>query len=112
MFITENLDEFISIGELANLTGITTHTLRVWEKRYGAPKSKRLPSGHRRYPKGDIPRLKAIAKALESGYRPSRVVRGSLEELQERLPTTMTSLSTGFWRRVPSNIASLPCRTR
>ena len=53
------LDNYISIGEMAHLTGISTHTLRVWEKRYGAPKTKRLPSGHRRYPKDDIPRIKA-----------------------------------------------------
>jgi methanogenic corrinoid protein MtbC1 len=75
------MENFISIGELARLTGITTHTLRVWEKRYGTPLSQRLPSGHRRYPKEDVPRLRAIAKALESGYRASKVVSGTLEEL-------------------------------
>lgn len=75
------MENLISIGELARLTGITTHTLRVWEKRYGSPHSQRLPSGHRRYPKEDIPRLRAIVKALESGYRASKVVSGTLEEL-------------------------------
>ena len=61
------MENFISIGELARLTGITTHTLRVWEKRYGSPSSQRLPSGHRRYPKEDVPRLRAVAKALGWG---------------------------------------------
>ena len=75
------MENFISIGELARLTGITTHTLRVWEKRYGSPSSQRLPSGHRRYPKEDVPRLRAVAKALGSGYRASKVVSGTLEEL-------------------------------
>ena len=75
------MENFISIGELARLTGITTHTLRVWEKRYGSPSSQRLPSGHRRYPKEDVPRLRAVAKALGSGYRASKVVPGTLEEL-------------------------------
>lgn len=78
----DKMDNLISIGELARLTGITTHTLRVWEKRYGTPRSHRLPSGHRRYPKEDVPRLRAIAKALEAGYRASKVVSGTLEELQ------------------------------
>jgi MerR family transcriptional regulator, light-induced transcriptional regulator len=78
---TSKMENLISIGELARLTGITTHTLRVWEKRYGTPHSQRLPSGHRRYPKEDVPRLRAIAKALESGYRISKVVSGTLEEL-------------------------------
>jgi MerR family transcriptional regulator, light-induced transcriptional regulator len=75
------MENLISIGELARLTGITTHTLRVWEKRYGSPHSQRLPSGHRRYAKEDVPRLRAIVKALESGYRASKVVSGTLEEL-------------------------------
>ena len=81
MIEPNRMENFISIGELARLTGITTHTLRVWEKRYGTPRSQRLPSGHRRYPKEDVPRLRAIAKALESGYRASKVVSGTLEEL-------------------------------
>ncbi len=79
---TIKLEGLISIGELSKLTGITTHTLRMWEKRYGAPKAQRLPSGHRRYPKRDVPRLRAIAKALDSGYRASKVVTGTLEQLQ------------------------------
>ena len=81
MIDVEKLEDVISIGELARLTGITTHTLRVWEKRYGTPKAHRLPSGHRRYPKEDVPRLRTIAKALDSGYRASKVVTGTLEQL-------------------------------
>lgn len=76
------IEDYLSIGELSKQTGIGVHTLRVWEKRYGAPLSERLPSGHRRYPKEEVPRLRAIARALESGYRASKVVTGTLEELQ------------------------------
>lgn len=76
------LEDYLSIGELSNMTGVSIHTLRVWEKRYGAPHSHRLPSGHRRYPKDEVPRLRAIASALESGYRASKVVTATLEELQ------------------------------
>ncbi len=81
MIDTTKMENLISIGELARLTGITTHTLRVWEKRYGTPRSHRLPSGHRRYPKEYVPRLRAIVKALDAGYRASKVVSGTLEEL-------------------------------
>ena len=76
------MEDCLSIGELSGMTGIGVHTLRVWEKRYGAPHSQRLPSGHRRYPKEEVPRLRAIASALESGYRASKVVTATLEELQ------------------------------
>ena len=76
------MKDYLSIGELSQLSGIGIHTLRIWEKRYGAPCSKRLPSGHRRFLKEEVPRLRAIAKALESGYRASKVVTRTLEELQ------------------------------
>ncbi|MBC8283329.1 MAG: cobalamin B12-binding domain-containing protein [Nitrospinae bacterium] len=71
----------ISMGERARLPEIPPHPLRFGENRCGPPHSRRLPSGHRRYPKEDVPRLRAIAKALESGYRISKVVSGTLEEL-------------------------------
>ena len=76
------MEDYLSIGELSKLSGVGIHSLRVWEKRYGAPISKRLPSGHRRYPKDEVPRLRAITRALESGYRASKVVTRTLEELQ------------------------------
>lgn len=79
------MEHYISIGELSRLSGIGVHTLRVWEKRYGAPRFERLPSGHRRYLKEEVPRLRAIAKALESGYRASKIVTRTLEELQSLL---------------------------
>ncbi|MZH05001.1 MAG: MerR family transcriptional regulator [Nitrospinae bacterium] len=83
-----NMEDYLSIGELADLTGLGVHTLRVWEKRYGAPQSQRLPSGHRRYPKKEVPRLRAIAKALDSGYRASKVVTATMEELQSLMGFT------------------------
>ncbi len=77
--------QWIPIGELSRLTGISTHTLRIWEKRYGTPEAHRLPSGHRRYPRDEVPRLRAVAQALDSGFRAGRVVGASLEELQALL---------------------------
>lgn len=83
----ENLsnDSGLAIGELARLTGISTHTLRVWEKRYGTPVPLRLPSGHRRYPKEEVPRLRAIAKALKEGHRPGKLAKASLSEIENLL---------------------------
>lgn len=63
----------ISIGELSKLTGIGVDTLRVWEKRYGEPRSKRLPSGHRRYSPRQVPRLRQVADAIALGERPGKI---------------------------------------
>ena len=78
-------DTTLAIGELSRLTGISTHALRVWERRYGSPRSERLPSGHRRYAKEEVPRLRAVARALKAGLRPKKVVPASLEDLEKLL---------------------------
>jgi DNA-binding transcriptional MerR regulator/methylmalonyl-CoA mutase cobalamin-binding subunit len=85
---SEYSEDLITIGELSKLTGIGIHTLRVWEKRYGAPESIRLPSNHRRYPRIEVERLQAINKALESGHRPSEVVGRTFKELDYILQST------------------------
>ncbi|MDH5761762.1 MAG: MerR family transcriptional regulator [Nitrospinota bacterium] len=80
--VEENQSEnLITIGELSRRTGITTHTLRIWEKRYDSPKAVRLPSGHRRYLPQEIERLRAVARVIKLGFRPGKVVGGTLEEL-------------------------------
>ena len=84
-------NESLAIGELSRLTGISTHTLRMWERRYGSPKSMRLPSGHRRYMREDVPRLRTVVKVLNAGHQPRKVVASSLEELENLL-----NLSTFF----------------
>ena len=74
-------ESLLTIGELSRRTGITTHTLRIWEKRYGSPESIRLPSGHRRYLPQEIERLRAVARTIKLGFRAGKVVGGTLEEL-------------------------------
>jgi methanogenic corrinoid protein MtbC1/predicted DNA-binding transcriptional regulator AlpA len=91
----------LTIGELSKKTGITTHTLRIWEKRHGAPQAIRLPSGHRRYPQAEVERLKKVAQALKLGFRAGKVAGGTPEELN-RLLGLETSDSSG----VPSSIAN------
>ena len=48
---------YYSIGAVARLTGITVHTLRVWEQRYKAIEAKRTDSGRRQYNSHDVDRL-------------------------------------------------------
>jgi MerR family transcriptional regulator, light-induced transcriptional regulator len=84
MTIVED-DSLLSIGSLAKNTGISVDKLRIWERRYGAPKPVRLPSGHRRYPEAESTRLKKAAIALEQGF-PARIVApASLSKLNELL---------------------------
>jgi DICT domain-containing protein len=45
----EDESDGFSIGELSRRTGVPVATLRTWEVRYGQPRARRRPSGHRRY---------------------------------------------------------------
>ena len=78
-------DSVLSVGRLAEATGISADTLRIWERRYGKPKPLRLPSGHRRYPVTMVPWLRKVAEGLARGSRPSQLLELSEVELDEHL---------------------------
>lgn len=75
----------LSIGDVAKATGIGVHTLRVWERRYGAPASQKLPSGHRRYEVSEVRRLRLVKAALDSGLKPKDVVKLPVADLLHQL---------------------------
>lgn len=74
----------VSIGRLAEATGISPDRLRIWERRYGRPQPVRLASGHRRYSAAEIARLRRVADLLARGLRPGKLLTledGELEAL-------------------------------
>lgn len=56
------------IGTVAALAGLTTHAIRVWERRYGASAPSRSAGGARLYSEQDVQRFKLIKRLLEQGY--------------------------------------------
>ena len=67
-----------SIAAVSKLTGISCHTLRVWERRYGFPVPERSPSGHRRYTRSQVELLCRLTEL-------NRTRRQPIGELIERL---------------------------
>ncbi|MSZ78287.1 MAG: MerR family transcriptional regulator, partial [Actinobacteria bacterium] len=59
----------LTIGELAERTGVSPATLRIWEQRHGFPTPSRLDSGHRRYAESDVEAVRAIVERREAGIR-------------------------------------------
>ena len=57
----------LTIGELAERTGVQPGTLRIWESRHAFPRAERLPSGHRRYPEDEVGCVLEVVRARESG---------------------------------------------
>lgn len=73
------------MGAVTRRTGISEHTLRAWERRFGFPVPERLPSGHRRYTADQVQQLLLIREALAAGYRAGDVVPLPVDELESLL---------------------------
>ena len=75
----------LSIGDICSETGLSPDVVRVWERRYGFPTPVRLPSGHRRYRREDLNRLRLLTECVASGHRPSKLARLGEEDLKRLL---------------------------
>lgn len=59
----------LSIGEVAERTGLSPATLRTWEIRHGFPRPVRLVSGHRRYAAGEVTVVRDVLRRRDGGLR-------------------------------------------
>lgn len=67
--ITSSTSATLTIGDLADRTGLTPATLRVWESRHGFPRPVRLESGHRRYDEREVDLVRQVLRRRDSGSR-------------------------------------------
>ena len=63
----------MTIQDLSRLTGLSIDVLRVWERRYGALRPKRLPNKRRDYGEDDVRRAKLLREARLAGHAISRI---------------------------------------
>ena len=73
-----------SLGAVSRLTGLSSHVLRAWERRYQAVSPLRTPGGTRRYRESDVARLRLLAAATRAGHRIGDIARLSEAELRVR----------------------------
>ena len=85
MMTTENDLEFYEISAVSRLTGLSTHVLRIWEKRYGVVVPERTETGRRRYCREDIHRLTLLKSLVDAGHTISSVAKLGIGVLEERL---------------------------
>lgn len=80
------------IGAVARLTGLSDHTIRVWERRYEAVVADRSETGRRVYTTADVEKLRLLKLLTDRGVAISRIANESTETLKQRL-ATMNDLS-------------------
>ena len=86
----ENSDELqrertYQIGTVSSLTGIDAHTIRAWERRYGAIKPMRSDSGRRLYSDETVERLQLLKGLVDCSEAISKIAALPDDELRKRL---------------------------
>jgi DNA-binding transcriptional MerR regulator len=82
------------IGAVSRLTGLTDHTIRVWERRYSAVVTARAPNGRRQYTEADVQKLGLLKLLTDRGISISRIAGDSIDELSERVES-LRNLASG-----------------
>jgi hypothetical protein len=87
---TNGLDDAVySIGACAGRSGLSTHTLRKWESRYGAVRPTRTEGGIRRYTASDIARLSLLRELVEAGHAIGSIAQKPTDELRRMSARTV-----------------------
>jgi methanogenic corrinoid protein MtbC1 len=70
----------LSISAVAEKTGLSTHVIRAWERRYGAVKPERSDGNQRLYSEADVVRLQLLRRAVAAGHSLQEIAgRGAAE---------------------------------
>jgi len=60
------------VGAVSRRLGVTTPTLRTWDRRYGLSPSVRTVGGHRRYSEQDVARVARACRLIATGVPPAQ----------------------------------------
>lgn len=82
----------VSIGELAELTGVAVATLRAWEARYGFPSPRRSSGGQRRYSRHEVDRVARVVRARRAGLSLEAAISRAGTDAVETAPSLFASL--------------------
>jgi MerR family transcriptional regulator, light-induced transcriptional regulator len=73
------------MGAVADRTGLSAPSIRMWEKRYGAVVPERSETNRRLYRSEDVERLDLMKRLTDRGHAISRIANLGLDRLKELL---------------------------
>ena len=98
--MTSKEDHRYGIGAVARLTGLSDHTIRVWERRYGLVVAERAANGRRVYGASEVEKLSLLKALTDQGLSIGQIAGEDIESLRERAQ----SLSEIVHARVPDRV--------
>lgn len=99
--MTSTKEHRYGIGAVAKLTGLSDHTIRVWERRYGAVVAERAANGRRVYGPADVEKLGLLKSLTDQGLSIGQIAAEDLDALRERAQSIGEIVHT----QVPDRIA-------
>ena len=84
-----------SIADLEKLSGIKSHTIRIWEKRYNIVSPERSDTNIRAYNDDQLKKILNISFLINNGLKISKIASLSLDELSNKV-ISLTSNSASF----------------
>lgn len=88
------------IGAAARLTGVTTHVIRVWERRYQVLAPTRSQGGARLYTDADLERLRLLRRTVAAGHAIGQIASlddAALKRLLATQPGAAGSAAGDAW---------------
>lgn len=82
------------IKVVSQMTGLSVHVIRAWEKRYNVVEPDRTDTNRRLYSVEDIEKLKLLNEALHQGHNIGGIANLTLTELKNLLSKESQSLKT------------------
>jgi DNA-binding transcriptional MerR regulator len=95
-----------TIKDIEAITGIKSHTLRVWEQRYGIVMPKRSDTNIRYYDDGDLKTLLNISLLNDNGYKISEIAKMTSGQVSEKV-VLLGQQCTEFKIHIRSFISSM-----
>jgi DNA-binding transcriptional MerR regulator len=74
-----------SIKDIETITGIKSHTIRIWEQRYDFLKTKRTDTNIRYYDDDDLRLLLNVAALNDHGIKISEIAKMSMDEISHKV---------------------------
>ena len=94
-----------SIADLEKLSGIKSHTIRIWEKRYGLVVPNRTDTNIRSYNDDQLKKILNVSLLIKNGHKISKVASLSIDEISESVQK-LTKISEGFEAHINSFVIS------
>jgi len=79
------------IKVVSQMTGLSVHVIRAWEKRYSVVEPDRTDTNRRSYSEAEIEKLKLMNTAVQNGHNISSIAKLSVEELKSLIEREKTS---------------------